>query len=56
MLDTEFVRALIESFYDEQRGWLMLLGWLPYTAYLGLTMTFGESEAYSILNPEYHKD
>lgn len=38
MLDTEFVRALVEQFYDEQKGWLILLGWFPYTAYMGFTM------------------
>jgi hypothetical protein len=56
MLDTEFVRALIESFYDEQKFWLMFLGWFPYTAYLVVSMTFGESEAYMRLNPEYAND
>jgi len=42
MLDTEFVRSLVENFYDEQKNWLILLGWFPYIAYMGFTMLLGD--------------
>ena len=51
VLDTEFVRALIENFYDDQKYWLILLGWFPYCGYLVATMMFLEIEAWNRTNP-----
>jgi hypothetical protein len=51
VLDTEFVRALIENFYDDQKYWLILLGFFPYCGYLLSTVMFLELEAWNRTNP-----
>ena len=40
ILDTEFVKALIENFYEDQKKYLILFGFLPYSLYLGITMSY----------------
>ena len=51
VLDTEFVRALIENFYDDQKYWLILLGFLPFCGYLLATVMWFEVEAWNRMNP-----
>jgi hypothetical protein len=51
MLDTEFVRSLVENFYDEQKNWLILLGWFPYIMYMCFTMLNGDLEGRARLDP-----